>query len=107
MTSVHVRCAKAPTRWPRNSHSRRARRALPRRFRQTTEQQTGSSVKEIQGTAFNETNPLVIHIENARSLMPVFIVRPDQYDKALARYPDVARRVRTTWGFDLETYARD
>jgi phosphoglycerate dehydrogenase-like enzyme len=64
-------------------------------------------VKEIQGAAFSEINPLVIHIENARSLMPVFIVRPDQYDKALARYPDVARRVRTTWGFDLETYARD
>ena len=64
-------------------------------------------MKKIQGAAYSETNPLVIHIENARSLMPVFIVRLDQYDKALARYPDVARRVRTTWGFDLETYARD
>ncbi len=57
--------------------------------------------------AFSESNPLAIHIENARSLMPVFIVRPDQYEKALARHPDVARRVRTTWGFDQENYARD
>ncbi|HVO90393.1 MAG TPA: D-2-hydroxyacid dehydrogenase [Casimicrobiaceae bacterium] len=45
-----------------------------------------------------------VHVENARSLMPVFIVRPDQYDKALARHPDVASRIRTTWGFDLESY---
>ena len=46
-----------------------------------------------------------VHIENARSLMPVFIVRPDQYEKVLARHPDVAARIRTTWGFDLENYA--
>jgi phosphoglycerate dehydrogenase-like enzyme len=46
-----------------------------------------------------------VHIENARSLMPVFIVRPDQYEKVLARHPDVAARIRTTWGSDLENYA--
>jgi phosphoglycerate dehydrogenase-like enzyme len=37
--------------------------------------------------------------------MPVFIVRPDQYEKVLARHPDVAARIRTTWGSDLENYA--
>ncbi|WP_051053915.1 D-2-hydroxyacid dehydrogenase [Afipia felis] len=53
---------------------------------------------------YSETNPFRIHIENARSLMPVFIVRPDQYEPALARYPDVAKCVKTTWGFDQENY---
>ena len=37
--------------------------------------------------------------------MPVFIVHPDQYDKALGRHEDVAGRIRTTWGFDQENYA--
>lgn len=62
------------------------------------------------GAVFTAANPLVIHVENARSLMPVFIVRPDQYEHALERHPDVASRVRTTWGFDQENYkahARD
>jgi phosphoglycerate dehydrogenase-like enzyme len=35
----------------------------------------------------------------------VFIVRPDQYDKALGRHEDVAARIRTTWGFDQENYS--
>ena len=51
------------------------------------------------------TEPFHVHVENARSLMPVFIVRPDQYEKALARHPDVAARIHTTWGSDLENYA--
>lgn len=50
-------------------------------------------------------DPFHVHVENARSLMPVFIVRPDQYEKALARNPDVAARIHTTWGTDLENYA--
>ena len=49
--------------------------------------------------------PFHVHVENARSLMPVFIVRPDQYEKALARHRDVAARIHTTWGTDLENYA--
>jgi phosphoglycerate dehydrogenase-like enzyme len=49
--------------------------------------------------------PFHVHVENARSLMPVFIVRPDQYDKAIGRHEDVAARIRTTWGFDQENYA--
>jgi phosphoglycerate dehydrogenase-like enzyme len=53
---------------------------------------------------YSEANPFRIHIENARSLMPVFIVRPDQYEPVLARYPDVAKRVMTTWGYDQENY---
>jgi phosphoglycerate dehydrogenase-like enzyme len=48
-----------------------------------------------------------IHIENSRGLMPVFIVRPDQYDAALKRHPDVASRIRTTWGFDQENYKQE
>lgn len=53
---------------------------------------------------YSEANPFRIHIENSRSLMPVFIVRPDQYEPVLARYPDVAKCVQTTWGFDQENY---
>lgn len=48
-----------------------------------------------------------VHVENASSLMPVFIVRPDQYDQALARHPDVAQRIRTTWGTDQDIYATE
>src|SRR3569832_1923631 len=32
--------------------------------------------------------------------------RPDQYDKALTRHPDVAARIRTTWGRDQDIYAQ-
>lgn len=46
-----------------------------------------------------------IHIENASTLMPVFIVRPDQYEKVLARFPDVAEKIHTTWGIDQNNYA--
>jgi phosphoglycerate dehydrogenase-like enzyme len=55
--------------------------------------------------SFTPERPFHVHIENARSLMPVFIVRPDQYEKALARHPDLAPRIRTSWGYDLEGYA--
>ena len=37
--------------------------------------------------------------------MPVFIVRPDQYESVLQRFPDVAQRIRTTWGRDQDVYA--
>lgn len=47
---------------------------------------------------------LHVHVENARSLMPVFQVRQDQYEKVLARHPDVAQRIRTTWGWDQENW---
>jgi phosphoglycerate dehydrogenase-like enzyme len=57
------------------------------------------------GAAFTPERPFHVHVENARSLMPVFIVRPDQYEKALARHRDVAVRIHTTWGFDQENYA--
>ena len=50
------------------------------------------------------TQPFVVHIENSRSLKPVFIVHEDQYKAALDRHPDVARVVRTTWGYDAENY---
>jgi len=46
-----------------------------------------------------------VHIENASTLMPVFIVRPDQYKKVLAKYPDVAEKIHTTWGVDQGNYA--
>jgi phosphoglycerate dehydrogenase-like enzyme len=53
---------------------------------------------------FSEARPFVVHVENARSLMPVFIVRPDQYEAALERHPDVARVVKSTIGYDAELY---
>lgn len=56
---------------------------------------------------FTKDNPLHVHVENARSLMPVFQVREDQYAEALKRHPDVAGRIRTTWGWDQETWKRD
>lgn len=56
---------------------------------------------------YSEKVPLHIHIENASTLMPVFIVRPDQYARALERHPDVASRIRTTWGTDQDVYARE
>lgn len=45
-----------------------------------------------------------VHIENSRSLMPVFQVHREQYESVLARYPDVAERIRTTWGHDQDNY---
>lgn len=48
--------------------------------------------------------PFRIHVENSRSMQPVFIVRPDQYESTLKRHPDLASTVRTTWGFDQENF---
>lgn len=45
-----------------------------------------------------------VHVENSRTLMPVFIVRQDQYEPALARHPDIARRIRTSFGYDEENW---
>lgn len=66
-----------------------------------------SPANESPGSVFSESKPLHIHIENSDSLMPVFIVRRDQYEEALTRYPDVAPRVRTTWGSDQKNYAKE
>jgi len=57
--------------------------------------------------SFTSGRPFHVHVENAQSLMPVFIVRPDQYEKALARHADVAARVRTTWGSDQENWSEN
>ena len=54
--------------------------------------------------SYTEADPLHVHIENSRTMMPVFTVRPDQYDAALRRHPDVAARIRTTWGVDQDIY---
>lgn len=48
-----------------------------------------------------------VHVENARAMMPVFQVRPDQYESALARHPDVASRIRTTWGWDQDVWKKE
>lgn len=53
---------------------------------------------------FSATRPFRVHVENASTMMPVFIVRPDQYDEALKRHPDVAKIVKTSWGEDAKTY---
>jgi phosphoglycerate dehydrogenase-like enzyme len=63
-----------------------------------------ANIRRRDPRAFSEARPFVVHVENARSLMPVFIVRPDQYEAALKRHPDVARVVRTTFGYDAETF---
>jgi phosphoglycerate dehydrogenase-like enzyme len=47
---------------------------------------------------------LHVHIENSRAMMPVFIVHTEQYEQALQRHPDVAARIRTTWGWDQDIY---
>lgn len=62
---------------------------------------------DTQGGAAAGARPFRVHIENARSLMPVFIVRPDQYEPALERHPDLAGRIETSWGWDGETFERD
>jgi phosphoglycerate dehydrogenase-like enzyme len=54
--------------------------------------------------AYSASRPFVVHVENSRSMQPVFIVRPDQYEAALERHPDVARVVKTTMGYDAENY---
>ena len=48
-----------------------------------------------------------VHVENASTLMPVFQVRQDQYEMALARHPDVAKAIRTTWGRDQDNWAEN
>lgn len=55
--------------------------------------------------AYSESNPFRVHVENSRSLQPVFIVFKELYEAALKRNPDVARVVKTTMGYDLENYA--
>lgn len=64
-----------------------------------------ATLAQKDGGSFTESRPLHVHIENSRLMQPVFIVRPDQYEPALARHPDVAKRIRTTWGFDEENFA--
>lgn len=53
---------------------------------------------------YTESDPFVVHIDNARSFMPVFVVHQEQYDAALKRHPEVARVVRTTMGHDGEGF---
>jgi phosphoglycerate dehydrogenase-like enzyme len=48
-----------------------------------------------------------VHVENAGAMMPVFQVREDQYAKALERHPDVASRIRTTWGWDQDIWKKE
>jgi phosphoglycerate dehydrogenase-like enzyme len=56
---------------------------------------------------YTASAPMHIHVENARSLMPVFQVRRDQYEQALARHPDIAQVIRTTWGHDQENWKQE
>src|SRR4051812_31552797 len=53
---------------------------------------------------YSSANPFVVHVENARALMPVFTVRREQYDGTLQRYPDVAKIIKTTFGTDGENF---
>lgn len=54
---------------------------------------------------YSEADPLHVHIENSRTMMPVFTVHREQYDAALLRHADIAPRIRTTWGSDQDIYA--
>ena len=54
--------------------------------------------------AYSKASPFVVHVENSRSMKPVFTVFPEQYAAALKRHPDVARVVKTTMGYDAENY---
>jgi len=58
----------------------------------------------IEKRAYSQANPFVVHVENSRSMKPVFTVYPEQYEAALKRHPDVARVVKTTLGYDAENY---
>lgn len=53
---------------------------------------------------YSESRPFVVHVENSRSMKPVFTVYPGQYEAALKRHPEVARVVKTTMGYDAENY---
>jgi len=57
-----------------------------------------------KGRTYSKASPFVVHIENSRSMKPVFTVFPEQYAAALKRHPDVARVVKTTLGYDAENY---
>jgi phosphoglycerate dehydrogenase-like enzyme len=48
-----------------------------------------------------------VHVENAGAMMPVFQVRRDQYERALERHPDIASRIRTTWGWDQDIWKKE
>ena len=47
---------------------------------------------------------LRIHIENVSTMAPVFQIRAEQYEAATTRHRDLAARVRTTVGWDLQTF---
>jgi phosphoglycerate dehydrogenase-like enzyme len=57
-----------------------------------------------RGRSYSKASPFVVHVENSRSMKPVFTVFPEQYAAALKRHPDVARVVKTTLGYDAENY---
>lgn len=60
--------------------------------------------RSIGGKQYSEGRPFHVHIENSRSLKPVFNIWPEQYEAALKRHPDIAKLVRTTSGFDEENF---
>lgn len=53
----------------------------------------------------SEQDKFHVHIENASVMMPVFTVHDYEYEAALKRHPDIAARIRTTWGTDCDIYA--
>ena len=61
---------------------------------------------DVRGSppVYSESRPFVVHIENSRSMKPVFTVYPEQYEAALKRHPEAARVVKTTLGYDAENY---
>lgn len=45
---------------------------------------------------------LRVHIENVSTMAPVFQISAEQYREAAARHPDIAARLETTIGWDLD-----
>ena len=58
----------------------------------------------MSAPSYSPSNPFVVHVENAKALMPVFTVYQHQYEKTLSRYPDVAKVIKTTFGTDGENF---
>jgi phosphoglycerate dehydrogenase-like enzyme len=47
---------------------------------------------------------LRIHVENVSTMAPVFQIQPEEWKAATARYPELARRIDATIGWDLEMF---
>ena len=52
----------------------------------------------------SDDRPLKVHIKNNRAGEAVFRITQERYEAARARHPEVARRVETSIGWDLDDF---